>query len=293
MEDQLRTCVESFLELSVLMRGGGHLSHELIKARNNLFSMLFTIHCHLNSMRYVVGSICYAPRLADGVMDLALIVSKCDDEMCSISWIYPRNIYELSSNGIRIGIDRLQLYTAEKHAERVLDLENLSHDALVLVQNENGIFIPGKMSKRLTRGLSLKDERILEIISENTFTSRISTFTVPEDLLVVVPFYSTIKISSSQQLDVESESTEGSEEDSLIIYDIYSPRSSDGLRGLQDSNNLLGDWERHTKGVGGRLLRKMGYKRHRTRLLTSQPHLPSGERDWGKMDKVEFNQLMR
>jgi hypothetical protein len=277
LEAQVHVCIESYRQLSDLMREQNHFPRqsqqqspvtvigELSQTRKNIISMLFTLHSYLSisstiEKRLEIGSICYAPRLIERTLDLAFILSKDDDGICcSICWIYPRNIYEISSSGMRIEIDRLQPFSEEMMSERIESLHNLHQDSLVLVQNDRGIFVPGRISKRLTRGLSFTNEKLLEIVCENPLTSRITTSTVPEDILLVIPhsFGTVPPPPTDLQLNDEFLDSE------VIQNDIpgHTTQSVSGLRHLQESGHLLGDWERHTKGFGSRLLQKMGYKR--------------------------------
>jgi hypothetical protein len=274
LEAQAQACVESYRQLSDLIKEHNHSHHpqqqqssvtmieDLIRTRKNILSMLFTLHSHLNisspiENRLEIGSVCYAPRLIERTLDLAFIVSKDDDGIfCSICWIYPRNIYELSSTGMRIDIDRLKPFSEERNSERILSLQNLTQDSLVLVQNDRGIFVSGRVSKRLIRGLSFTNEKLLEIVSENPLTSRITTFTFPEDILLVTP-HSFDHPSSDLQFTNESLDSK------LIENDIpgYTTQSISGSKHLQTSGDFLCDWERHTKGFGSKLLEKMGYRR--------------------------------
>ena len=118
---------------------------------------------------YIVGRMCLAPRLCDGILDVCVITSVVVDECGSsssgvnssnsgdrvsdrvsevvIHWVYPRNIYELRSAGIRVSVASecvservservsggLVLYTQEMHTERITALQALQQSDRVLV----------------------------------------------------------------------------------------------------------------------------------------------------------------
>ena len=98
-----------------------------------------------DNMISIIGRICLTKRLIDGIDDLCVITDVTyDNDQQEVSdvtfhWIYPRNIYELRSSGIKLAYgqdknhDKLRIYTQEMHEERVAALQALRVDDMVMV----------------------------------------------------------------------------------------------------------------------------------------------------------------
>lgn len=278
LENQLIICLKSYQDVCELIKD--QVTPSLLETRKNLLTMIFNIHFYMNPLgNLLIGSICSAPRYTEGIMDLALILSKIE-EVCVVCWIYPRNYYELSSSGIRMDIERLQPFSEEMNFERIKRLQNLSYSDSVLVQNSRGIFIHGQITKRTTPGLSRTDQNLLEIVCENPINSKVTVHTVPEDILSVVPSSATqVQIKPCPEIDEDIQSNSMNE----------FRTSQEGNWSHSHQVMLIGDWERHTKGIGSRLMAKMGYKRFLERL----PFLIfSVEKDSENLGKAELILLM-
>lgn len=258
-EIQLELFVKNYIELRELMKDS--ITSELIEARCHLLSAILSISSFINIEKFEVGTVCYAPRLVERTMDLALIISKIDDDLCLILWLYPRNNYELTSQGIRMDVSRLRHYTELDHQERLTNLQNLPIGGLVLFQNDKGIFLSGEIFRKMTKGLSLTNEKILEIKSENPVNLRTQIFTVSEDILIVTPFIahqSLAQILKPQRAQSDEE-VKGGEIGNEIDENNSVLTLSNSQSNNQGQDNLIGGWEKHTRGVGSRLLEKMGY----------------------------------
>jgi hypothetical protein len=326
-ESQLQSCVDNYLQLTQFLQI--NLSSELLIARQSLLSALFSINSCLypspsslssslssshsahslndkdsreeNEQKkgqrvkrsvgsYHVGAICYAPRRSEGTIDVALITALLDGDMCLISWIYPRNLYELFSEGIKVDRDQLFSYSEKDHEERIHHLNTLSPGSRVRFLNDSGIFIIGELRKRMTRALSLTEEKLLDIFTENPSTSQISNHTLVEDILSVIPERD-CPIGENQNEESNEETDE--DEDLIESFSVsqeYFEKGLDGLKQLQDKDYLLGDWERHTRGVGSKLLEKMGYIRLYFDLLlgiTSCRGCGLGKNSQGRVEPVD------
>ena len=98
-----------------------------------------------DNMISIIGRICLTKRLIDGIDDLCVITDVTYDngqqEVSDVTfhWIYPRNIYELRSSGIKLAYgqdkshNKLRIYTQEMHEERVAALQALRVDDMVMV----------------------------------------------------------------------------------------------------------------------------------------------------------------
>jgi hypothetical protein len=121
-----------------------------LEARLNIISALVSLNFLLSDVVSVtsdptisiIGRVCLAPRLLDGTHDVCVVTDVVLDEGDSggavsevlIHWVYPRNVYELWSSGIKVVVGSgLRVYTQAMHTERVSALQALAVGDAVLV----------------------------------------------------------------------------------------------------------------------------------------------------------------
>mmetsp|Transcript_4165 Transcript_4165/g.7063 ORF Transcript_4165/g.7063 Transcript_4165/m.7063 type:complete len:579 (-) Transcript_4165:40-1776(-) len=260
----------------------------------------------------IVGRLCLATRHMDGIMDLCLIVEVVreadnpgDVAEVVIQWVYPRNVYELRSAGMRhsvaAGLGGLRLYTQPMHQERQAALQALQTGDKLMVMNSFlfGSYSTGVLRRRVLCGLSrtVHEEKLLVVALDVTGAGSACddedkhvTVEVAEDVLRAIPFH---YMRPAPGLAYErlnraegsgaSKRTRSDDEDEWNFDDGSSdsdddqkdddeaggsvPRDSTGELGVTRSaagpslrSTSSVQWEQHTKGIGSRLLAKMGFK---------------------------------
>jgi hypothetical protein len=263
VEEQLVTCVEGYLQLTTFLNDNKEHLEAFANARASIISGISTLNSMLTEWKPCVGRLCVTPRQFDGVMDVAIILSCEGEGMWRIIWLYPRNVYEIFSTGIRIGENKLTEYSQSMQNEMDVKLKSLSHGDSVLVRDRIGTFVPGTLQKRLTRGFATSDsnDTILEIKIENGLTVNVdeSVDVVIPNIVLAARMKSGDDIGSAAQKrrgvhvyhvddDEPCSSSDSDCERSGESKDIHA-HALDGLRTLQAEGHVLGGWERHTKGT--------------------------------------------
>ena len=99
LAQQVKLCVESLLHVKQLCVSSP--GPAAVQARKDVMSALLSLHIMRNNDRIVKGSVCMAPRFIDGMHDIAVVLD-ADEVTAVVLWVYPRNRYELLSDGIRV-----------------------------------------------------------------------------------------------------------------------------------------------------------------------------------------------
>eukprot|EP01041_Mallomonas_annulata_P011397 gene11397-23847_t len=159
IEDQLRQCTESLINISQQLNSMDDRSSDYMNFLQARFSLLEAIlslnHLLEKSETFIPGSICKAPRLYDGQYDLAIITKiNIESQLATISWLRPRNKYELKSLGTSLQISRLSSYSIQQHEEVLESVTSLTPGDLVWARYTDGLWHEAQVYKRLRIGLS-------------------------------------------------------------------------------------------------------------------------------------------
>lgn len=159
IDDQLRQCVESYTSITEQLNSFASTKDaeycELIGARYTLLSAMLSL-CQMkedilkeiqpNNPCYCIGSFVFAPRLFDGQYDLAVITAPNSstplksDDLCTVSWVRPRNKYELKSIGTSLPVSRLNPYSKFSFDKEDIETSNLQPGDLVWARYDDGIW---------------------------------------------------------------------------------------------------------------------------------------------------------
>lgn len=231
-------------------------------------SLDLAIISHIRTMRNTMTSLDDEfDRLSDSAEeDVSDAFLSLDDQNFRVSWLRPRSLHEANSNGMTFHGAQLQLAANQHWEEESVDLVAVQEGDLVLFHNlsnntfhNHGLWLEGRVVR------IFHEEQKLQVFAlEGNFYT-----VVPCDLRSVTALP---KKKSQQQLPVainaqpsssafkshleEEEDDERDDITTLPTYFSYAAQQQEQL--LQDN---IGSWERHTKGIGSKLLAKMGYKR--------------------------------
>ena len=275
MDEQLASCVDGYIQLVIFLNSNKDHLEDFAQSRATILSGIVCLNLMIPEWKCDVGRLCMAPRFSERINDVCIVTEAVSDGMCSVVWLYPRNIYELLSVGSRISTSKIIEYSNDTHEAKMAKLRSLSYGDNVLVRNSIGLYVNGTISRRMTRGLSGGDNSsVLEVKLTNGKTLP----DVEEDLLVIVPYDRPVgtegavgggtgggEISSGclvrrnevkvhhvpEDGDHDNEFSGSSSEDDSDDEDIRrggSCAAMEGLRSLQAAGHVLGDWEKHTKG---------------------------------------------
>lgn len=248
MEVQLESCVICYLNICDMMKEG----YDALNSKNELLSAIFSINSVIDANILSPGRLCFAPRLASGSMDIAMII-KTDEELMTAVWIYPRNKYELSSKGFMIEAFRLRILKERDFEKLRKDIESLKIKNFVYAQDESGFFCPSvvvniqkfddseaileiKYSQdNINKRIKLKST-LTHIALDNSISQNYDSYNYSDDESVS---------SSASSQHRQSTSLETLQEN--IKYE-KSMNFVSSLNILHENEYILGDWERHTKG---------------------------------------------
>lgn len=254
LAQQVQLCVESLLHIKELCISSP--GPAAVQARKDVISALFSLHIMRNDDRLIKGSVCMAPRFIDGTYDVAIVL-EVDEVMAVIVWVYPRNRYELLSNGIRIDTTLLRVYTIEDYSALQSRVLEVCVGDRILSCSKSGYYTSCTVKHITSDTLDVQHDD-----GYHTSCSR--------NVMEVVPLLH----SSSQQRGVlvdnevvcdasngsDSNSCSSDDDDYSSESDVRTlPSHSIPITSLPNAGYGLGEWERHTKGIGGKLLRRMGY----------------------------------
>ena len=217
-----------------------------------------------NDKNYELGSIVYVPRLIKGVIltDIAIVISKdyCDEgnlEYIDVVFLRPQNAYESVSSGSRYPACQIKPNAITLYNKQVKDLDNVRVGADVLVKP------PGLEYWTNASVVKFDDaakQVTVKIVPDNF------TVTIPCDISSICPVLAHPnahpKRATHSTVD-EDEAFSGSAH-YIDTSSLPANRSSSSSSSLVSFDSLvgLGDWERHTKGIGSKLMHRMGYKRY-------------------------------
>lgn len=249
MQEQVDSCVASFLQLQSLLRQeiepvakAAYLDGKLSITRA-LVALYSLKTCSEKSWN--VGDVCSVRRY-DGALDLALLCEilegvfpnshECDDDTTApltsyrLCWLRPRSEHELLSTGFLVNAEQLRssdLVVREKSL-----LQEASH---VWVYDASiGYFTKHEL-------MQVVDYATLELYTPSGEVKKLST----DDSLLLCPAMDT----------QQSPLIPPSEESSAVPE---TSQSSDALRGPPEK---LAAWEQHTRGFGSKMLERMGYRK--------------------------------
>lgn len=285
LQSQVEACSVSFLQLTSQLREldeSTDIYKSLLHARFGLIDAIISLNKILEMPYLISGSICFAPRLFDGCYDLALITKTHGsvDKICTIIWLRPRNKYELKSLGTTYQYCQLKSFKDVLQQGEVDQIEGLVQGGSVWARYEDGIWYKAEVCRKYYPGLqSNKDTMLIEVVFTDFGSER---STLPAEITCITnrkdASHSTMmnvndhdRIFSDEWLssDTESEAELVENEKDRHCNSSTAGRLSHASVGNKNTSlatmvaegYVLGDWERHTKGIGSRLLSRMGYKR--------------------------------
>jgi hypothetical protein len=201
-----------------------------------------------NTTQWKIGNICNVRR-HDGYLDIGIITdilagvfSTDDDEpslpQARICWLRPRNMYELSSAGFLVS------------TEQLLRLKPGWQDSEAAII-QKCIYIWGVNDEGYLEKMEMISHNQNTIQCINSIGKQIGI--VDSEYLHFCPI--AIEHVSIHAAEDGDENSEDGESDAIVLP--------------VDPSMSLGQWERHTKSFGSRMMQKMGYERCQAKRLHS------------------------
>jgi hypothetical protein len=286
---QIQECVENLLQIKetlTILHSSNQSSIPLLHAHHNLLSALVALH-ELPS--FEIGSVVLAPRSFHGMIteDLAVIVSKQSDkvdeaiEYRKVIWLRPSTAFELESNGSIFPITQINANGKSYYDLQTQTLLNIRTGDKVLVRLENqGLWTMATVMKfdddEQIMYVNIKDDinhgnpNFSNPSSSSSSSSSseypYKTIQIPNNISYVAPlprmYINQMKTKSKQSQIIKHDFDE--QDDELAHYiDLtnYSTKMDTPIIESFDKIEGFAEWEKYTKGIGSRLLQKMGYKR--------------------------------
>ena len=211
---------------------------------------------------YELGSIVYAPRFVKGVIltDIAIVISKdcCDEgnlEYIDVVFLRPQNAYEAVSSGSRYPASQIKPNAISLYNKQMKDLDNVRVGADVLVK-------PPGLEYWTNASVVWFDDAAKQVtvkIMPDNFT-----VTIPCDISSICPTlaHPSAHPKHAAHFTVDDDEAYSGSAHYIDTSSLPANRSSSSSSLVSfDSLIGLGDWERHTKGIGSKLMHRMGYKR--------------------------------
>jgi len=300
IDEQLQQCSTSLTNVTNQLNESETDSneyHNLIQARFSLIDAIISLNIMRESLsplisnKFISGSLCIAPRLYDGSYDIAIIMDFLPDtDLVTVIWMRPRNKYELKSLGTSLPATRVKEYSDTQYKEESRKIAGIEPGSFVWARYEDGMWHKAEVCRRLHAGLSQKslslslypddDEITTNILLEVRYTEYKGSSTAQLSASIST-ICTRIELNRNhselererkrkryEESDTEEEEEEEEEEEPVDVTDrsrrVSSREEREGNKGMVEmlqQGYILGEWERHTKGVAGRLMAKMGYKR--------------------------------
>lgn len=230
---------------------------------------------------YCIGNIVLAPRLFNNQLcyDLGVILDSEEDEFnhssninnnsitennninLIISWLRPQSMYELFTEGTIFTNEQIKQNGIKLYNQQIKLLDNIRQGDAVLcrIDTRCSLWCEG-MIVRFNDEMGSVDVKINN--NHNSNYNQNEVFSVPFQISHICPYPKNLSTKRNDLETIHSEVTN-------IENNVLNNNNNNIFRSTSCSSNLasfdtilgLGEWEKHTKGVGGRLLLKMGYRR--------------------------------
>lgn len=264
IDAQLGMCCSTYIQLCTHLstpETGQSSTHALLDSKADILKLIATLNVlrssATNSSECYVGSIVLAPRLFDRTMGLALVDRVDMDpetgQHCCVRWIRPRSTFEMKCLANNIPTELLQdagllqLLSPSDHHQ-------YASGEAVLAQNAEGLWQQASVK---TVSYTTNNEMQVEV----QFASGRSVSMLGSPWTLVPLSVGPAECSSTECSDSELED-DGCVTLPASRFEHLNQTVNSSVQGLGELIKIghrLGAWERHTRGIGGKLLAKMGY----------------------------------
>lgn len=266
VDAQLRACFETYVSLSTHLAAAaadGAVSPALLESKISMLKLIATLNTHRSNVSAdlgcsYVGCVVMAPRVFDRAMGLAL-VERIDadpdgDKHCCVRWIRPSSVYEVGGGSGKIPFGRIERAELEPLLSSTIRAAAVGDR--VIAQNDRGLWKPGCIASID----EAEDNSSVAMVRFDDSTS----MRLPCNPFYMAPHPRPDSENSGDSSDSDSSEVEGCTTLPASRFEVLNQTvngSAQGLSELVKVGHCLGEWEKHTKGFGGKLLARMGYKR--------------------------------